>query len=126
MPAASERRDLEQPFIDAYGDFGFRLKGVRYEGSLIVFGERAARWEVERAEALDLPRLNALIEAVAGTRMLIIGTGIRSIPLTPHLRAKVEAARIGLDVMDTGAACRTFNILRAEGRQVAAALIAVA
>ncbi len=125
MPVDLERKGLEQPFIDAYGDFGFRLKGLRHEGSLLLLGERAEPWQLERVEDLDLRLLDALIEAVRGKHILIIGTGVRATPLAPVLRARVEAAGIGLEVMDTGAACRTFNILRAEDRQVAAALIAV-
>jgi uncharacterized protein len=124
-PGVPLNKGFEQPFIDAYGDLGFRLKGQRHEGSLLLVGERAERWELERVEDLDIPLLDALIQAVAGIRILVIGTGIRPVPLAPVLRARVEAAGIGLEVMNTGAACRTFNILRAEDRQVAAALIAV-
>jgi uncharacterized protein len=123
--AGPESKGLEQLFIDAYGDFGFRLKGRRYEGSLLIVGDRTERWEVARVEELDSRTLSALMEAVRGVRILIIGTGIRPTPLAPMLRARVEAAGIGLEVMDTGAACRTFNVLRAEDGRVAAALIAV-
>jgi uncharacterized protein len=123
--AGPESRGLEQPIIDAYGDFGFRLKGRRHEGSLLIVGERAERWGVARVEELDIRVLDALIEAALGVRILIIGTGSRPTPLAPMLRARVEATGIGLEVMDTGAACRTFNILRAENRRIAAALIAV-
>jgi uncharacterized protein len=120
-----EGKGVERPFIDAYGDFGFRLMGVRHEGSLLLVGEHAERWEVERVEDLDMGLVDALIETVTGVRVLVIGTGPRHVPLAPVLRARVEAAGIGIEVMDTGAACRTFNILRAEDRPVAAALIAV-
>lgn len=123
--APSEGKGVERPFIDAYGDFGFRLMGARHEGSLLLIGERAERWAVERVEDLDMKVVDALIESVTGVRVLVIGTGARHMPLAPVLRARVEAAGIGIEVMDTGAACRTFNILRAEGRPVAAALIAI-
>jgi uncharacterized protein len=98
---------------------------LRHEGSLLLVGERAERWELERVEDLDRRLLDALIATVTGIRILVIGTGIRPVPLAPILRARVETTGIGLEVMDTGAACRTFNILRAEDRLVAAALIAV-
>jgi uncharacterized protein len=116
---------LERPFIEAFGDFGFRVGGVRHEGSLLISGGRIERWTVVRIEDLDIGCIDALIGAARQAHILIIGTGARLVPLTPALRARVESAGIGLEVMDTGAACRTFNILRAEDRPVAAALIAV-
>jgi uncharacterized protein len=121
----TEAKGLEPPLIEAYGDFGFRLGGVRHDGSLLILGGRTERWAAVRAEDLDIGCVDALIEAARVARILIIGTGARLVPLTPRLRARVESAGIGLEVMDTGAACRTFNILRAEDRPVAAALIAV-
>jgi uncharacterized protein len=121
----SGRQDIEPLFIDAYGDHGFRLNGRRHEGSLLLVNEQARAWAVARAEDLDSTAVESLLAAIAGAHILILGTGTRLVPLAPILRARVEALRIGVEVMDTGAACRTFNILRAEGRMVAAALIAV-
>ena len=57
--------------------------------------------------------------------MLLIGCGARIAPLPKAVRDGLREAGIGADTMDTGAACRTFNILVSEGRRVAAALIAL-
>lgn len=119
------RQAVEPVLIDAYGDYGFRLGGRRHEGSLLLVDEEARRWGITRADDLDSAALDGLIAAIAGAQILLLGTGVRLVPLAPVLRARLEALRIGVEAMDTGAACRTFNILRAEGRKVAAALIAV-
>ena len=55
--------------------------------------------------------------------VVLLGTGARQRFAHPRLYASLSAARIGLEMMDTGAACRTYNILMAEGRKVLAALI---
>jgi len=57
--------------------------------------------------------------------LLLFGQGARMAPVPPALRQGLREAGIGLEPMDTGAACRTYNVLAAEGRRIAAALIAV-
>ncbi len=57
--------------------------------------------------------------------LLLLGTGVRSVAISDALRSRFREARIRLDVMQTGAAARTFNVLVAENRKVGAALIAV-
>jgi len=56
-------------------------------------------------------------------QVLLLGSGARQVFPPPELLAPLYAARVGFEVMDTGAACRTYNVLVGEGRQVAAALI---
>ena len=58
-------------------------------------------------------------------RILVVGCGRAFTPKPPHLDAELRAAGIGVEWMDTGAACRTFNVLLLEDREVAAALIAI-
>ena len=61
----------------------------------------------------------------AGVDLLLLGCGAAMRPVAPALRAALRKAGIAVEPMDTGAACRTFNVLLAEGRRVAAALVAV-
>lgn len=56
-------------------------------------------------------------------QVLLLGSGARQVFPAPELLAQLYAARVGFEVMDTSAACRTYNVLVGEGREVAAALI---
>lgn len=113
--------------IDGYGEGGFRISGQRVEGSVIVFPERVAAWAVSDAGAMNATSL-APVSAAAragGVELLLIGTGARMARIDRVLREELRAQGVIIEVMDTGAACRTYNVLMAEGRRVAAALIAV-
>jgi uncharacterized protein len=114
--------------IDAYGDGGFRVSGTRVEGSVIVYPDRLSPWP---PVALAEVTASALEEILAAGRagqveLLLLGTGARMAQVDRSLRQELRAAGVVVEVMDTGAACRTYNVLLAEGRKVAAALIAVA
>jgi uncharacterized protein len=109
--------------VQAYGDGGFRIAGQRWDGSVLVFAERTVAWPV--ASLADLTEASLAVVVEAGVQVLLLGCG-KSIAAVPReLRAHLRAAGIVVDPMDTGAACRTFNVLLAEDRKVAAALIAV-
>lgn len=111
--------------VQSYGEGGFRVSGRRYEGSILVLPDRTESWSVETMAALTLPSLTPVIEAEPAVEILIIGCGptFTLAPLT--LREVLKSKKIGVETMDTGAACRTYNVLAGEGRRVAAALVAV-
>ena len=67
--------------------------------------------------------LAVLKDAAAPAELLVLGCGARAIFVVPALRAELKAAGLALEVVDTGSACRIYNVLLAEGRRVAAALI---
>ena len=111
--------------IDAYGDGGFRFAGMSHRGSLICLPSGIHGWEPADPSNLsvgDFERLMAQAEAV---EILLVGMGTELRPLPKPLREAFRNARIAADPMSTGAAVRTFNVLLAEERAVAAALIAV-
>lgn len=111
--------------VNGYGDLGFRIAGERVEGSVIVFPERFVAWPVTSLAALDRASLEPVIAAADRVDILLLGCG-DAVPMVPEaLRAALRQSGITLDAMSTGAACRTYNILLAESRAVAAALIAV-
>lgn len=114
--------------IDGYGEGGFRISGQRIEGSVIVFPDKVATWNVADAGLLSAGSLETVSAAGrAGTvELLLIGTGARMTRIEGALRQALRADGVVVEAMDTGAACRTYNVLMAEGRRVAAALIAVA
>jgi uncharacterized protein len=104
-----------------YGEGYVMLNGVRYAESLIVLPERIEPWPVAGFDALAEEHF-ALIAALK-PEVVLLGTGARLRFPHPRLTAPLTRARIGLEVMDLQAACRTYNILMAEERIVAAALL---
>ena len=120
---------LESPegalLVEAYGDGGFRLMERRVEGSLFV--RKEGFFPVNVAEFADLTpsHIDALVEEYGSPEILLIGTGLSMALLPKELRLHLEELGIGYDVMSTGAAARTFNVLTIEGRDVAALLLQV-
>jgi uncharacterized protein len=108
--------------IESYGPRGFRVTGVAYARSILVFPDATLDWEVAGIEDVTPDALRPVVER-GGTEVLLLGCGIRMRPVPAALRQALKAAGIGLEPMDTGAACRTYNVLLAEDRRVAAALL---
>jgi len=105
--------------IERYGTNGFRVSGVVFAGPVLVFPDRTMPWE---AAVPTLEGLSPLI-AAGGIELILLGLGRRGAPANADLRAALRTRGIGVEAMDTGAACRTFNVLMAEDRLVAAALL---
>ncbi len=108
--------------IERYGPSGFRVSGVIYRGPVLVFPDATLPWTAADAAAVTWESLAPVIER-GGVQILLLGLGRRMAAVAVTLRAALRGAGIALEPMDTGAACRTWNILLAEDRQVAAALI---
>lgn len=111
--------------IQAYGDMRFRIAGQVHEGSVLVLPDQTRPWAARDAAEATFASLSAIAGAGLGVEILVLGCGRRFLPPPPQLRADLKAAGIALEWMDTGAACRTFNVLLVEDRRAAAALIAV-
>jgi uncharacterized protein len=110
-------------FIQAHREGGFTIAGVRHEGSVLVLPDRTLPWPVRELGAVTLDSL-APITGAAAIDILVLGCGAAFGQPTAELRAALRARGIVIEPMDTRAACRTFNVLLAEDRRVAAALIA--
>jgi uncharacterized protein len=114
------------PSIDAYGEGGFRLDGERHEGSLLIVQDEARSWAVAEAAQLTPESLAPVLEAGrAEVEFLLIGMGAKNALPPRPVREALQRAGIGLEFMDTPAAARLYNVLTAEGRRLALALIAV-
>ncbi|ABC22562.1 Mth938-like domain-containing protein [Rhodospirillum rubrum] len=111
--------------VEAYGDGGFRVSGERHLGSLLVTPERVFPWVATRIDEMDLASLAPLLAMAEDLDIVLIGCGPRMTLLPRPLREALSAAGIAPETMDTGAACRTYNVLIQEDRRVAAALIAL-
>ena len=109
--------------IRTYGPGRFLISDREWRQPVLVTPTVTTAWNVARAEELTLESLEALKAAPAPTELLVLGCGARAIFVPPALRADLKAAGLALEVVDTGSACRIYNVLLAESRRVAAALI---
>ena len=125
-PLGADRPHLpRQTVINAHGDGGFRFAGMSHRGSLLCLPDGIWAWPVTDVAELTEDAL-ALIFARAGTLdFFILGTG--SVPWTmlAPLRALFRDAQMSLEIMTTGPAVRTYNVMLMESRRVGAGLIAV-
>jgi uncharacterized protein len=111
--------------IEAYGNGGFRFAGMSHRGSILCLANSIVAWDVASPEELSPETLAPVLAEKSLIRSLLLGTGARQVLASPALRSAFREAGIALETMDTGAACRTYNVLLGERRPVAAALIAV-
>ena len=118
-----EREQAEgRNLFTGYGEGYVAVNGTRYTSSLVVGAERiVADWPADSIGALTADHLAAILELKP--EVLLLGTGARFAFPEPAILAPVYKAGIGVEVMDTPAACRTYNILLGEGRNVVAALV---
>lgn len=107
--------------VDSYGRNGFHVSGIAYAGAILVTPDVTVSWHVSSFADVTLDSLSALFER--GVEILLLGCGARMAPVPMELRVALKAKGIVVDAMDTGAACRTYNVLLAEERRVAAALL---
>ncbi|MCF6112262.1 Mth938-like domain-containing protein [Mesorhizobium muleiense] len=111
--------------IEAYGNGGFRFADMSHRGSLLCLPSGIYGWEPADPLALTAADFVKLLNEADQVEILLVGAGKDLRPLPAALRAALKAAGIAADPMLTGAAVRTYNVLLAENRAVAAALIAV-
>ena len=113
-----------QQLIESYGSGKFRIAGNDHEGSVLIFPDHTKPWLVTDAGDIILEQLK-VFNAAPSVEILVVGCGPVFLLLPVALREGLREWGVVLEWMDTGAACRTFNVLLSEGRACAAALIAV-
>ena len=111
--------------IDAYGNGGFRFADMSHRGSILCLPSGIHGWEPEDAAAFSEQDFERVFQQADAIEILLVGTGSALKPLPSGLRQAFRGAGISADPMSTGAAVRTYNVLLAEDRAVAAALVAV-
>jgi uncharacterized protein len=111
-----------RPYIERYGPGGFKIGGAVFTGAVIILPSRAEAWPVA-ALAEATPESFRPVAEHGAIEILLIGSGKRMERVSPALRQALREIGIVIDAMDTGAACRTYNVLASEGRRVAAALL---
>jgi uncharacterized protein len=105
----------------AYGEGFVMVNGQRHETNLIVLPLQLLPWSAASFDALKEEDFQVLLEL--NLEILLLGTGPKQRFPHPRLTRALAAKRIGIEAMDLQAACRTYNILMAEERRVAAALL---
>jgi uncharacterized protein len=111
--------------IEAYGKGGFHFADMSHRGSLLCLPDAIWAWPIVRPQDIDRAALDRVFDAASCIDTLIVGSGTEAWLAPKSLREVLRAAGIVLDVMQTGPAIRTYNIMIGERRRVAAALIAV-
>ena len=104
--------------IDGYGPGFFRIGGKAVQGTLVVTATGAKTWG-------GFEDAQTLLDLAGEIDVLLIGTGGEIAPIPVKLRQRLEAAGMGVEMMNSPAACRTYNVLLSEGRRVATALLPV-
>lgn len=118
MRLTEVRFDTGQP-VDSYGPGFFRIGGAVHAGPLLILPVTGLTPWTGLSDTAPLLAAADLID------VLFIGMGAEIAPLDTGLRAALEAAGIGVEIMATPPACRTYNVLLAEGRRIGAALLPV-
>ncbi len=111
--------------ITGYGNGGFRIGDRRREGSLLVFPDAVMAWPVVAMPDVTPMSLAEVVARSQRVELLLLGCGDASGVPPRDVREFLRPHGIVVDAMTTGAACRTYNILMAEERLIAAALVAV-
>lgn len=112
----------DRQVIESYGRGGFRVSGVSYKGAILVFPDATQAWVPSDMAAVNIASLQPVLDK-GGVEILLLGCGPRMEQMPRELRQALRAAGIVVDAMDTGAACRTYNVLLSEDRRVVAALL---
>lgn len=111
----------DKNLFTGHGPGYLAVNGMRLNTHLVVSAEQVLQWDIPDFTALDSRHFESLL--AHGPEIVILGTGSTQQFPHPALAQPLYAAGVGLEVMDTRAACRTYNILCAEGRKVVAAVL---
>lgn len=119
------RIPADRQVINAYGDGGFRISGKHWTESVLVFPGQTLSWGIADIAQISMPSLEPAFGMEPAVELLLLGCGPNMVFINKALRAEIRARGLVIETLDTGAACRTYNLLMGEGRRVAAALIPV-
>ena len=120
-PAVPQGRQL----IQSYGDGGFTISGQAYDHPVIIFPERTLVWKPGDLTVPTLEAFSSVFDTDPPVDILLVGCGPITLFMPLTFREMIKEKGVVLEPMDTGSACRTYNVLLAEGRRVAAALVPV-
>ena len=116
---------IGRQIIQRYGGGGFFIADKQYVGSVLVFQEQVLAWPVSSIAEVSIGDFADVQEAADNVDILLVGCGREMEYIADDIRMNLRSSNIIVEPMDTGAACRTWNVLLSEERRAAAALIAV-
>lgn len=114
-----------QQIIQSYAAGQFKVSGISYNHAVIITPDKTVEWLNAPAKAQDfgIENFEELFDKADEIDVVLLGTGATMCFIPPKLRQELSAKGLPVDVMDTGAACRTYNVLMAEGRRVVVLLL---
>ena len=114
-----------QQVIQSYAAGQFKVSGISYDHAVIVRPSKTLEGGGAPADIknISIENFESLLSIADDIDVLLLGTGAKMQFISPKLRQELSAKGLPIDAMDTGAACRTYNVLMAEGRRVVAALM---
>jgi uncharacterized protein len=116
----------QPPVIETYGAGGFRVSGQRIEGAVLLLEDVVHPWPATTLDALQAADFADILAAgLVAVEFVLLGTGVETAIAPRPVREALKQAGLGLEMMNTPEACRLYNVLAADGRRVAAALLAV-
>jgi uncharacterized protein len=116
---------LDTQSVTAYGEGWIAVNGQRHTQSLVLASSgQLVPWTCTRFEDLTEAHFSMLASVMTeAPELVVFGSGSKLRFLPPALLRSLMGQRIGVETMDTTAACRTYNILASEGRRVVAAML---
>lgn len=115
----------DRQVIDGYGPGQFCVSGQWRVGAVIVLPDRTLTWEASDVASLSVGDFSSVLEAEPKVEILLLGTGPTMRMIPKDLRLGLRERGVVVELMDSRAVCRTYNVLLAEGRRVAAAMLPV-
>ena len=115
----------DRQIVQSYGSGRFKVSHIDYQGSIIVLPRKTLSWNILVPDEISFESLSIVVEEEPRIEILLIGCGKVMKLLPRNLMKELRHIGLAVDTMDTGAACRTYNVLAAEGRRVAAGMIAL-
>lgn len=114
--------DADKQIINGYGEGYCVVSQQKYEHPVIVFPQHTLDWQPKDVNELCAEDFKAVIQQKEQVELLLIGLGKSHRPPSPSLRQAMQSHGIQIDIMTADAACRTYNVLLAEGRKLAVAV----
>ncbi len=113
--------EADQKIVHSYSAGQFKINGQIYKSAVLIAPHHVVEWI--HSDPLCLNDFQPLIDVADTIDVILLGTGARTEFLNPDLKLKLREKGLHVESMDTGAACRTYNVLMSEARRVVAALI---
>ena len=111
--------------VQGYAAGRFKVGGKDYHSAILVYPDRVESFPIDSFDALSADHLQPVLKQAGNIDVVLLGCGAKMQFVPPALRKLFSDNGLSLEPMDSGAACRTYNVLMAEGRRVAAILLPV-